>query len=139
MYQGQVRRNKDAVSIFTTDADLQHTVGKWIANRKFSKLLDLWAKGLELNWNELYPDAKPRRISLPTYPFAKERYWIEAAVGDTTVTATVLHPLRHSHPSGLNGQRHHSTLPGAEFFIAHHPVAGHTVLPRGPPLHVGHP
>src|SRR5258708_35897489 len=99
MYQGQVRRNKDAVSIFTTDADLQHTVGKWIANRKFSKLLDLWAHGLELPWNEVYPDAKPRRTSLPTYPVAQERYWVEAAGSDTALPGTPPHPARHGpHP-----------------------------------------
>ena len=46
-YQGQVRRNKEAVSVFNTDLDLQQTVDKWIANRKLSKLLDLWVKGLE--------------------------------------------------------------------------------------------
>ena len=38
-------------------------------------------KGLSFDWNKLYGEAKPRRISLPTYPFARERYWIEPVVG----------------------------------------------------------
>src|SRR6185295_1708787 len=40
-------------------------------------LLELWVKGLPFDWQRLYGDATPRRISLPTYPFAKELYWIE--------------------------------------------------------------
>ena len=40
-------------------------------------------KGWSFDWQRLYGEAKPRRISLPTYPFARERYWIEET-GKTT-------------------------------------------------------
>jgi len=33
--------------------------------------MELWVKGLVFDWNRLYGDNKPKRISLPTYPFAK--------------------------------------------------------------------
>ncbi len=137
-YQGQVKRNSDALSLFSTDADLQQTIDKWIVNKKFSKLLDLWAKGLEPNWSKLYGEAKPRRISLPTYPFARERYWIDiAAVGHVAAKGTataVLHPLLHSNTSDLNEQRYRSTFTGQEFFLADHQVkadgrASQKVLP----------
>jgi acyl transferase domain-containing protein len=36
----------------------------------------LWVKGLAFDWRRLYAGAMPRRVSLPTYPFAQERYWI---------------------------------------------------------------
>jgi len=123
-YQGQAPRNKEALSLFSTDADLQQTVEKWIANRKLSKLLEMWVKGLDLDWSKLYGEAKPRRMSLPTYPFAKERYWTDAAVGakeraQGTATA-VLHPLLHSNTSDLREQRYSSTFTGEEFFLADH-------------------
>ncbi|WP_437581595.1 SDR family NAD(P)-dependent oxidoreductase [Sorangium sp. So ce887] len=35
-----------------------------------------WADGEAVNWSELYGEQRPRRISLPTYPFAEERYWV---------------------------------------------------------------
>jgi len=31
---------------------------------------------VSIPWEQLYPHHTPRRISLPTYPFAKERYWL---------------------------------------------------------------
>ncbi|WP_418133286.1 hypothetical protein [Variovorax sp. NFACC26] len=43
--------------------------------RQWHKLVELWVRGLAFDWTGLYGDVPPRRISLPTYPFAKERYW----------------------------------------------------------------
>ena len=37
----------------------------------------LWLSGVEIDWNKLYEDERPKRIPLPTYPFQKENYWIE--------------------------------------------------------------
>ncbi|MBM7114716.1 SDR family NAD(P)-dependent oxidoreductase [Archangium primigenium] len=36
-----------------------------------------WVEGAAWPWADLHPEGTPRRISLPTYPFAGERYWIE--------------------------------------------------------------
>ncbi len=85
-YQGQITRDKDTLSLFSTDADLQKTIEKWIVDKKLVKLLDLWVKGLELDWNKLYGDNKPSRISLPTYPFAKERFWVDITLDTPSVS-----------------------------------------------------
>jgi amino acid adenylation domain-containing protein len=37
----------------------------------------LWLSGMEIDWAALHAGARPRRIALPTYPFEKQRYWIE--------------------------------------------------------------
>nr|WP_316503358.1 beta-ketoacyl synthase N-terminal-like domain-containing protein [Paenibacillus sp. CGMCC 1.18879] len=76
LYRGQVKRNKETMALFTTDEDLSKATDAWISKRKYGKLLDVWVKGLNVDWNRLYPGVKPHRISLPTYPFAKERYWL---------------------------------------------------------------
>ncbi|MGZ5445522.1 MAG: SDR family NAD(P)-dependent oxidoreductase [Thermoanaerobaculia bacterium] len=124
-YRGQVKRNREALSLFSSDPDLQQTVEKWIASGKMPKLLDLWVKGLELDWGKLYGQARPKRVSLPTYPFARERYWIDTArrtveataVDISASTATVLHPLLHTNASDLTEQRYHSTFAGHELFL----------------------
>ncbi|MFT3803348.1 MAG: SDR family NAD(P)-dependent oxidoreductase [Burkholderiaceae bacterium] len=39
----------------------------------------LWLSGLDVDWAALRGQgALPRRLSLPTYPFERERYWIDA-------------------------------------------------------------
>jgi 3-oxoacyl-(acyl-carrier-protein) synthase/acyl carrier protein len=75
-FRGQVKSNKDTLAIFTADEDLQKAIEAWIVKGKYVKLLDLWVKGLSFDWNKLYNNRKPQRITLPTYPFARERYWI---------------------------------------------------------------
>ncbi|PYS28404.1 MAG: hypothetical protein DMG11_12775, partial [Acidobacteria bacterium] len=132
-YQGNVKRNKEALSLFSTDADLKDAINKWIAGGKLSRLADLWVKGLELDWSKLYGESKPQRISLPTYPFAKERYWIDTAAGGPVAakgTATaVLHPLLHINTSDLSHQSYSSTFSGEEFFLKGHQVDGQRIFP----------
>ncbi|MFD9093334.1 SDR family NAD(P)-dependent oxidoreductase [Streptomyces collinus] len=41
-------------------------------------LLRHWADGLAVDWESLRPAGAPaRRVSLPGYPFARERYWLD--------------------------------------------------------------
>ncbi|HZI56808.1 MAG TPA: polyketide synthase [Verrucomicrobiae bacterium] len=123
VYQGQVRRNKENLSIISQDDDVKEAiVDKWIAQKKLPKLLDLWVKGLELDWNRFYGEIKPKRISLPTYPFAKERYWIDAAGDKKLAAPSVLHPLVHRNTSDLNEQSYSSMFTGEELFLADHRV-----------------
>jgi polyketide synthase PksN len=130
LYQGQVKHNKDTVTLFTADEDLQNAVEFWISKGKYAKLLDLWVKGLIFDWNKLYSDAKPRRISLPTYSFAKERYWIhEAETKASQTVSAAIHPLLQRNTSDFCEQRFSSTFTGQEFFLADHVVQGQRVLP----------
>jgi polyketide synthase PksN len=130
LYQGQVKNNKDTVALFAADEDLQNAVEFWISKGKYVKLMNFWVKGLSFDWNKLYSTAKPRRISLPTYPFARERYWVHAeeTMAVQTVFATI-HPLLHQNTSDFHEQRFSSTFTGQEFFLADHVVKGQRILP----------
>jgi bacillaene biosynthesis, polyketide synthase / nonribosomal peptide synthetase PksN/BaeN len=141
LYRGEVKRGKETLAVFSADEELQEAIGKWAQRGKYGKLLDLWVKGLAFDWRQLYPESKPRRVSLPTYPFAKERYWIPVndsmpanheAPAKTLNGGTntfVLHPLVHRNTSSLSGLRFSSTFTGREFFLADHQVNGERVLP----------
>jgi amino acid adenylation domain-containing protein len=39
----------------------------------------LWTAGAQPNWAAVHAPARPRRTSLPTYPFERARHWIERA------------------------------------------------------------
>src|ERR1700743_1647058 len=39
----------------------------------------LWLQGAKVDWNEFASGEKRRRIPLPTYPFERRRYWVEAS------------------------------------------------------------
>jgi len=47
----------------------------------------LWTAGAKVDW-ELVRGAEPRRrVALPTYPFERQRYWIEGGRGTAALTA----------------------------------------------------
>jgi acyl transferase domain-containing protein/acyl carrier protein len=41
----------------------------------------LWMAGVEINWEKYHEGEKRKRVSLPTYPFERQRYWIEPKGG----------------------------------------------------------
>ncbi len=42
-----------------------------------SALGQLWCAGVEPDWNAVHAPARRRRIALPTYPFERQRFWID--------------------------------------------------------------
>ncbi|MGG1942592.1 SDR family NAD(P)-dependent oxidoreductase [Paenibacillus polymyxa] len=129
----QVKKGKDGIVLFEADEDAKSLLETWIKKRKLGKIAELWVQGLTMDWNKLYGNIKPRRMSLPTYPFAKERCWApeldsKAGKGTTSVMAATLHPLLHQNTSDFSEQRFSSSFTGQEFFLKDHVVNGRKVL-----------
>lgn len=47
----------------------------------------LWLAGVNVDWQGFYSHEKRRRIPLPTYPFERQKYWIEAAAPSLAMPA----------------------------------------------------
>ena len=45
----------------------------------FETLAHLWLHGVEVDWRALHDGERRARVPLPTYPFERERYWIDPA------------------------------------------------------------
>jgi acyl transferase domain-containing protein/acyl carrier protein len=61
-------------------------------------LAEVWVRGVDVDWLALFRGAAAERVSLPTYPFQRERYWIDssaAGAGDVTGAGqdSAEHPL----------------------------------------------
>ncbi|CAB3765827.1 1,4-dihydroxy-2-naphthoyl-CoA synthase [Paraburkholderia humisilvae] len=131
IHHGPATRDADAQDLFADD-DLRRLVGDWLVHRNFPKLMNLWVRGVEVDWQALYADDRPRRLALPTYPFARERCWASGEEqprrGAAAPAGTVLHPLLHRNSSDLDGQRYTSCFGGRERVLAEHRVNGAPVL-----------
>jgi acyl transferase domain-containing protein/SAM-dependent methyltransferase len=90
-------------------------------------LAALWAGGAEVDWSLLAAATRPRRVHLPSYPFARERYWVPAAA--PPVPAPRPHPLLQRHEPGGAAPRFSALLTGGEPFLADHVIAGQRLLP----------
>ena len=132
LYQAEVKGHQEALSTVLGVDDLARLSRSWVDEGQVHKLAKAWVRGLNVEWKELYGEARPRRISLPTYPFAKERYWVDTAAAPTRRghgVGEVLHPLVHRNTSDVQGLRYTTALSGNEFFLADHVVQGRKVLP----------
>ncbi|MCU0685209.1 MAG: SDR family NAD(P)-dependent oxidoreductase [Polyangiaceae bacterium] len=127
---GRVKANGDFLAIFD-DEDAADVVERWLAKRKYGRLLELWVKGLEVDWKKLYRDVRPRRLSLPTYPFAGATYWLATDQVRPAAEPSLrsLHPLAQVNTSTFEGQAFRALLSGQEFFLSEHRVHGKGVLP----------
>jgi acyl carrier protein len=47
-----------------------------LAEKDFEKIVLYWTQGGKIPWELLHDGQKVRKIPLPTYPFARKRYWI---------------------------------------------------------------
>ncbi|SOO20214.1 hypothetical protein XFF6992_420003 [Xanthomonas citri pv. fuscans] len=88
LHHGEVKAHKDALAIFSADEELGEAVAKWLARGKHAKVLELWAKGLAIDWRELHVGTSPRIRPLPTYPFARERHWFGTIEDPTGAAAS---------------------------------------------------
>lgn len=46
--------------------------------QRLAKLSELYVQGAVIEWAALYPPAQQRKTVLPTYPFQRQRYWVDA-------------------------------------------------------------
>jgi acyl transferase domain-containing protein/aryl carrier-like protein len=53
----------------------------------------LWLAGLRLDWSSVYVHERRRRLPLPTYPFERQRYWVDPPK-PTDTPSVRLGPLR---------------------------------------------
>ncbi|HET8796792.1 MAG TPA: SDR family NAD(P)-dependent oxidoreductase, partial [Thermoanaerobaculia bacterium] len=116
MARGQVRRNRESLAWLSGDADLQIAIDRWMARGNLSRLLELWVRGVDLDWSRLCPGIRPRRVRLPLYPFTRERYWIDSPPSrivnaHSGENAAALHPLLHCAAARLE-RPHARTIAG---------------------------
>ncbi|MBX7222441.1 MAG: amino acid adenylation domain-containing protein [Blastocatellia bacterium] len=52
-----------------------------LPQNSLTNLAEDYVLGRDCDWTRLYPDGSFRLLSLPTYPFERERYWLEPPAG----------------------------------------------------------
>ena len=71
-------RSKEAKSRAAAGPAEETALRGLIEQKQLLQLAELWVCGAKIDWRLLHKSSAPKRISLPTYPFLRERYWIPA-------------------------------------------------------------
>ncbi len=49
--------------------------------RFVASLGDAWVRGVRVDWERLFAGSAAKRVTLPTYAFQRERYWLDGVLG----------------------------------------------------------
>ncbi|NEZ64969.1 SDR family NAD(P)-dependent oxidoreductase [Leptolyngbyaceae cyanobacterium CCMR0082] len=89
----------------------------------------LYVKGARINWSGVYQGYDPQKVTLPTYPFQRQRYWVEVTK-QRTLPGQAMHPLLGIKTEVASG----ATLYSQQFapnqgWLADHQVYQNTIMP----------
>ncbi len=107
VFKGNAKADSDRYDWLLSGNEAVDIIDVFIRHRNLAKLSRFWVSGADIDWELLYVEQpRPRRISLPLYPFAQNRYWISditPAVTEKKVEAAEvgLHPLLDKNESTL--------------------------------------
>jgi acyl transferase domain-containing protein/surfactin synthase thioesterase subunit/acyl carrier protein len=111
---------------------LDNRRGDWTG--LMTSLRELYRRGYEIDWDGFNRPYPRRRISLPTYPFERQRFWL-----DDDRTTGSFPRSSHSEEEGPAGERLRSALPEIQFeatyglkqlaYLDDHRIYGMPVLP----------
>jgi len=150
VYTGNTKSGKSIpLSLFKGKAGDEH-LRILLKDRELTQLAHLWVLGIEIDWLQLYKRTAPNRISLPTYPFARERCWLDDSYTNKheqqiflqkSNSPQPLHPLIDSIQPNLSlglGLVFQKKFLVSETIIKEHKVRGNPLLPGVGYLEMAH-
>ncbi len=93
-----------------------------------SAVAEAYEAGLEISFEGLFAGESRRRVSLPSYPFQRERYWIETSRSERPRTG---HPLMGTRHESARGEvtYENEVSPSEPTWLNDHKVFGRLVAP----------
>ncbi|WP_280412765.1 thioester reductase domain-containing protein [Nocardia asiatica] len=138
VFRGVARTHRDLDELpGESDAD-RAEVRALLRSGNLPRVAELWAGGWSVDWEQGYERPFGRTVSLPTYPFARRRYWIvpedyrrrsqpvPQVVAATVVAQEIELPRAERNGRSANGTGHRFVPASTE------PVQPPTALPASP-------
>jgi acyl transferase domain-containing protein len=91
----QLARQHGSVTALATMQEGDEAYSPWLA------LGQLWLAGVPIDWHALHEGKTPRRVSLPGYPFERQRYWIEPKRPTKNATCSPVNGSSESAGAGI--------------------------------------
>jgi len=76
VWRGSASAQRGSLGLLAGEPDLLGLIERWLGAGEMARVLGLWVLGLDIDWRRLPRPRPPRIVSAPTYPFARQRYWL---------------------------------------------------------------
>ncbi|HSN98381.1 MAG TPA: SDR family NAD(P)-dependent oxidoreductase, partial [Candidatus Nanopelagicales bacterium] len=130
--------HRGTVSRLAPDAGRDQSAARAAAEGDLEKLASLWVQGARIDWASLY-SSRPARVALPTYPFARDSYWVPWLEPVPSASPLATLPPATLPPATLEGPLLSGASTGAIVFLKRigldhpicreHRVQGRAILP----------
>ncbi|MBZ9609084.1 SDR family NAD(P)-dependent oxidoreductase [Clostridium estertheticum] len=74
--RGNIKNNKEYIEILNSGKEGTDFLDILVKGQNVEKIAQLWVLGLEVEWSKLYEENELKKVSLPTYPFERNRHWV---------------------------------------------------------------
>ncbi|MDP4181445.1 MAG: beta-ketoacyl synthase N-terminal-like domain-containing protein [Bacillota bacterium] len=129
-FKANIKQNTDKLLLLTEGEEGNELISSLLRNKKLNRLAHLWVYGAEVDWRQLYRGSRCPIVSLPVYPFAKERYWVpKTSHSKVNADISKLHPMIDKNISDLREQKFISNINGDELYLDSCSVLGLKALP----------
>ncbi|MGA1867996.1 MAG: thioester reductase domain-containing protein [bacterium] len=132
VFTGNTEHNKERKDLLIEGEEGKEFIRVIIQNKNLVKLARLWTAGVDIEWRLLYPSGTPHRISLHSYPFLRERYWIPEGLRETSGEIKTLHPLIDTIVPSLSineGLVFQKILHASDLLVKDHLIRGRELFP----------
>ncbi|WP_139488133.1 non-ribosomal peptide synthetase [Brevibacillus dissolubilis] len=75
-FTGEADNSNGVSSLISDEEEQAFLLNRWMQTGNVAKIAKWWATGGHVQWSLLYGQQRPARVSVPTYPFSKQYYWI---------------------------------------------------------------
>lgn len=99
----------------------------YLNKEQLIELAKFWVMKGKFNWKKFYHGCFPQKRPIPTYPFAKDHYWVPTDYKIGTVDK--LHPMIDKNESDFNNQCYSKEFTASDLYIRDHKVNGEMILP----------
>jgi amino acid adenylation domain-containing protein len=133
LFFGNTRADNKAQLMLVNGAEADEIVGVFIKHNNLRKLAQLWVSGTSIRWQRLYTQSR-MRVSVPTYPFAKESYWAprRAQAAATHLDGQPkIHPLLDCNVSSFDGIAYKKQFAASAPLVTSHEAFGKFSISAG--------
>ncbi|MFF2910654.1 SDR family NAD(P)-dependent oxidoreductase [Paenibacillus sp. NPDC057934] len=118
-YYGSTKKRGSLAEVLMEAEEGKAFINSLLNKRKLSQLAQLWSSGVEIDWERMYNGQQSNRLSLPSYPFTRESYWVDQAGRKAEANQFQwIHPLLHQNISDFTEMRFLSRFTGCERFFS---------------------
>ncbi len=125
VFVGNIYKKPELLGVIE-DFNLEDILKKLYEDNNLESIAKLWVAGTSIDWRKVYDTSKCSYVPLPTYPFKKERYWIDEKTDEKQYS---INPLIDSNVSTIYKQAYVKKLTKNDLFIKGHKINNQTIVP----------